>query len=623
MASMLFSGDGARSLDTGNDRHHTAIHPLKTLQFDTPAIKEKYEIERAKRHVAVGISQFKQPKGANSRLRDDVFQPTVIREPLEAETGVLICGAGFAGLITAVDLKKDHGIQDFTIIDRAGDFGGTWYWNQYPGVACDVESYLYMPFLEETGFTPTQRFSYGPEIRTQIGKVAQKWDLKAHAHLHTEITAMDWDESIRRWHVHTNHKDHFVAQFVVLATGTFHEMKLPGLPGLETFERPHFHSSRWDYSISGGSPTDWNLDKLAGKTVGIIGTGASAAQLVPQLAKHAGKVYVFQRTPSSISLRDNTATDDNTEIAAVMQTAGWQRARMEEFANILQGAVVDRDCSALEGLEALTVRALFKEAQAAGAVVLPEEIPGLLQLADLRLMNGIRATVDEKVRDRATAAALKPWYPFMCKRPVFNNDYLAAFNRPTVALVDTQGRGVERLTATGVVAAGREYPVDVLIYSTGFDYETDAGFARRTGIRLVGARGRTLDEAAAARPGGAPATLFGIHLREFPNLLNIGPAQAGVTANWTHTAHVAAEHIAAVVAQILDRDGEPCATAGEVIEPTEEAVEAWGRQVDEGHEMRLGFNATCPLDTTTSKAGPRRFLPAWLSTLKGSWNGRK
>lgn len=463
-----------------------------------------------------------------------------------------------------------------------------------------------MPFLEETGFTPTKRFAFGPEIRTQVHKVAEKWDLGAHAHFHTEITAMNWDESIRRWHVYTNHKDHFIAQFVVLATGTFHEMKLPGLPGLETFERPHFHSSRWNYDVSGGSPTDWNLDKLADKTVGIIGTGASAAQLVPMLAKNAKQVYVFQRTPSSISLRENTNTSDNAEIAQVMQNPGWQRARMEEFANILQGAVIDRDCSALEGLEALTVRALFKEAQEAGAAVQPEEIPELLQLADLRLMNRIRATINETVADPATAASLKPWYPFMCKRPAFNNDYLASFNQPNVMLVDTKGRGVERLTATGVVAAGgREHPVDVLVYSTGFDYETDAGFERRTGIQLVGSKGRTVDEAAAASPSGGPATLFGIHLREFPNLMNIGPTQAGVTANWTHTAYVAAEHIAAVVANIMHKSGDSPSEAMpegeevggrqlEVIEPTEEAVEAWGRQIEEGHEMRLQFNATCP-----------------------------
>ncbi|KAK2030525.1 FAD/NAD(P)-binding domain-containing protein [Colletotrichum zoysiae] len=591
MASMLFSGNGARSISPAKKEDATVIHPLMAQEIDTAAIKAKYDEERAKRDF-IGVSQFKHPQGSTSRLKRDVLKSPATRDPVTAETSVLICGAGFAGLVTAVNLKRDHGIDDFLVVDKAGGFGGTWYWNQYPGVACDVESYLYLPFLEETGYTPKERFSYGPEIREQVGRVVDKWDLEPHAYFHTEITAMDWDESLRRWHVHTNQLDHFIAQFVVLATGTFHEMKLPGLPGLESFERPHFHSSRWDYGITGGSPTDWKLDKLADKTVGIIGTGASAVQLVPQLAKNVKKLYVFQRTPSSISLRENTPTRDDPAISAMVQKEGWQRARMDEFANILQGVITDRDCSALEGLEALTVRALFKEAQESGATVRLDEIPQLLQMADFRLMEKIRKVIDNTVRDRATAESLKPWYPFMCKRPAFNNDYLEAFNRPNVELVDTDGRGVERLTQTGVVADGREYPVDVLVYSTGFDYETDADFCHRTGIRLVGTSGRTMDEAAAER--GGPATLFGIHLREFPNLLNIGPAQAGVTANWTHTAYVAGEHIAAVIADVLRDKERADGDWTEVIEPSEETVESWGRQVEEGHEMRLHFNSTCP-----------------------------
>ena len=447
---------------------------------------------------------------------------------------------------------------------------------------------MYLPFLEETGYTPKERFSYGPEIREQIARVVKQWDLIPHAYFHTEITAMDWDESLRRWHVHTNQLDHFIAQFVVLATGTFHELKLPGLPGLESFEKPHFHSSRWNYDITGGSPTDWKLDKLADKTVGIIGTGASAVQLVPQLAKNAKKLYVFQRTPVSISLRENTPTRDDPAICAMVQKEGWQRARMDEFANILQGVITDRDCSALEGVDVLTVRALVKEAEESGATLRMEEIPKLLQMADFRVMEKIRNVIANTVRDQATAESLKPWYPFMCKRPAFSNDYLEAFNRPNVELVDTDGRGVTRLTQTSVVANEREYPVDLLVYSTGFDYETDADFYHRTGIRMVGTSGRTMDEAVTER--GGPATLFGIHFREFPNLLNIGPAQAGVTANWTQTTYVAGEHIAAVIAHVLRQKER----GTEVIEPLEETVENWGRQVEEGHEMRLQVNASCP-----------------------------
>ena len=422
-------------------------------------------------------------------------------------------------------------------------------------------------------------------------RIATKFDLEKNAVLQTKVTSMTWDESIRRWHVRTNRSDHFTTQFVVLATGTFHEPKLPGLKGIQTFERPQFHSSRWDYSVTGGGPDDWKMTKLAGKTVGIIGSGASAAQLVPQLARNVQKLYVFQRTPSSISLRENfkTANDPYMDVGVVSKQTRWQQDRMEEFANILQGAVVNRDCAALEGLESMTARSLFKQAEEAGIPMKLEEIPELLQMADFVLMEKLRKVIEDTVHDKATAEKLKPWYPFMCKRPVFHNDYLAAFNLPNVELVDTDGQGVSHLTKTGVVAHdGQEYKVDMLVYSTGFDYETDADFYHRTGIHLVGTKGKTLDETSKENDG--PATLFGIHFRDFPNLLNIGPSQAGVTANWTHTAYVAGEHISNVIADVVKRGGDDF----QAIEPTAEAAEAWGKLVDKGSEMRLQFSKTCP-----------------------------
>lgn len=464
-----------------------------------------------------------------------------------------------------------------------------------------MEAQLYLPFLEETGYTPKERFPYGPEIREQVARIEEQWNLTPHAYFHTEATAMKWDESLRRWHVWTNRKDHFIAQFVVLATGTFHEIKLPGIPGIETFRKPHFHSSRWDYNETGGSPTSWNLAKLADKSVGIIGTGASAVQLVPQLAKDVKKLYVFQRTPSSISIRSETRT---AEEPASEPEKGWQRAAMEEFANILQGNITDRDCSAVEGLESLTIRALVKEAQAYGTSLRPEDIPELMQLADFRHMEKLRALIESTVKDKTTAELLKPWFPFMCKRPAFNNDYLATFNRPNVELVDTKGKGVTRLTETGVLAGGKEYPVDLLVYSTGFDFETDVDFYQRTGIEIVGTAGQQ----AVAEQETGPATLFGIHLRGYPNLLNIGTAQSGVTANWTHTAHVAGEHVAAVVAAVLDKK-EDGGRSAEVIEPSEEAVEAWGKQAEEGYEMRLQFNLTCPPGYYNKQGQPEGIHP--------------
>ncbi|KAI1800661.1 FAD/NAD(P)-binding domain-containing protein [Daldinia bambusicola] len=603
---------------------HYGIHPIKieAEHLDIEAIRAKYESERMKRLRPDGVAQFIAPKGAYSHFTDDVVTSTTPREPVSANTKVLIVGAGFAGMITAVRLKKDHGIDDFVMVDRAGGFGGTWYWNQYPGVACDVESYIYIPFLEETGYIPKDRFSYGPEIREHMERVSSKWHLEKHAILHTKVTSMSWDKSTCRWHVRTNRSDNFIAQFVVLATGTFHEPKLPGINGIQNFKRPHFHSSRWDYSVTGGGPDDWNLTKLAGKTVGVVGTGASAAQLIPQLARSVGNLYVFQRTPSSVTFRENfkTAKNPSSHVRCFSQQAGWQQARMEEFADILQGTVIDRDNSAVEGLEVLTVRALFKQAGQAGISIKPEEVPELLGLADLVHMEKLRNVIKNIVHDEETAEKLKPWYSFMCKRPVFHNDYLDAFNRPNVQLVDTDGKGVSHLTPTSVVANGQEYEVDLLVYSTGFDLDHNESFYRRTGINLVGTRGKTPDET--WEELGGPLTLFGIHWPEFPNLFNIGPSQSGLSANWTHTAYVAGEHIADVIARILQNDDGDF----QAIEPTEAAAEEWAKQSEKGSEMRMVFSKACtpghynkegkPEDIPSRAAPYPKGIMEWKSVMK-------
>ena len=467
-----------------------------------------------------------------------------------------------------------------------------------------MESFIYLPFLEETGYIPKDRFSYGPEIREHVSRIVQKWDLAQKAHLKTEITSVTWDESILRWHVYTNHSDHFISQFIVLATGTFHEPKLPGIPGIENFKRDHFHNGRWNYQISGGDASG-NMTKLSDKTVGIIGTGASAIQLVPKLAKDVKKLCVFQRTPSSISIRDNHPIDPAIRTSL---KPGWQKQRMKNFANILQGEVSDNECTALEGLEALTVAAITKEAEKAGVTLRPEQLPELFQLADFRLMESIRKYVEDTVKDKETAEKLKPWYGFMCKRPAFNNDYLSAFNRENVELVDTVGKGVSHLTETGVVANGKEYEVDLLVYSTGFDFEVESNFRERTGIKLIGTKGRTLDE---AWENSGPRTLFGLHMREFPNLFNIGPAQAGVTANWTHTTYVAGEHIAAVVRTCLEQ------RSFQAIEPTEEIQEEWGKQVEEGSEMRLQFAKSCPPGYYNREGKPEEIPRRWGYFPKG------
>ena len=469
-----------------------------------------------------------------------------------------------------------------------------------------MESTIYLPFLEETGYIPKDRFSYGPEIRDHCARIVSHWDLRPKTYLQTEITSIVWDESLLHWRINTNRFDTFLAQFVVIATGTQHKPKLPGLAGIHDFKRDHFHSGRWNYDITGGGPTG-NMHKLNKKTVGIIGTGASALQLVPKLAQDARKLYVFQRTPSTVGHRSEQAPDA-AAIAAL--EPGWQKTKMDEFARILQGELLDVECTAIEGLEDFTLRALHEEAKAAGATVQDQKVMDLMRLADFRLMERLRKQVSDTVKDPQTAEKLKPWYPFMCKRPGFQNEYLAAFNRPNVELIDTDGKGVSHVTETGVVANGTEYEVDLLIYSTGFEFEVASNFHRRTGINLVGSRGLTLDEKWEGQEKG-PSTLFGIHIRDFPNLFNIGPAQAGVTSNQTHNILLGGEHIAKVIRTCLD---DPSLRT---IEPTEEAEEAWCEEIEAGTAMRLDFLKDCSPGYYNREGRPEEIPARWGIYPKG------
>ncbi len=386
------------------------------------------------------------------------------------------------------------------------------------GAACDVESSLYLPFLEETGYLPKRRFSYSPEILEHFDRIAAKWSLSSKSQLQTEITSMIWDESLLRWHTKTAQGDHFTSQFIVTATGTLHEPKLPGITGIQDFQGDQFHSGRWDYNITGGDTTG-NLNKLADKTVALVGTGASAIQILPALAQSSKKVLVFQRTPSSVTVRENWDTKPN--MAASLKP-GWQVTGLENLARIMEGDILDVECTATEGLHALTHQEILREGKAAGVEVTDEDLPQLLQLADLRLMQSIRDEVDQKVHDKATAEKLKPWYPFLCKRPAFHNDYIATFNKPNVELVDTKGQGVSHLTKDAIVSNGKEYLADLVIYSTGFDFIFAHDFERRTGIRIVGNRNQTIDEAWAEN---GPSTLYGIHVRDFPNMFIVGATQ--------------------------------------------------------------------------------------------------
>jgi cation diffusion facilitator CzcD-associated flavoprotein CzcO len=513
-------------------------------------LRERYRQEQEKRLRPEGMAQWRGLTGELEDLdRDPFVEPGFIRDPVVGETTVVVVGGGFAGMLTAIDLGK-HGITDFRIVEKAGDFGGTWYWNRYPGCMCDVESYTYLPLLEETGFMPTERYASAPEIFGYSQLLGRTFDLYSHALFQTDVTGAEWDEEAQRWLVTTSRDDRLSSRFLVLAGGILHKAKLPGIPGIEDFGGKAFHTSRWDYSSTGGGPTE-PMDQLADKRVGIIGTGATAVQVVPQLARAAKEVYVFQRTPAAVGVRNQQPTDVDWFRSL---GPGWQRERIVNFTQAVTGAQPEVDLVHDGWTEVMWV----DTQRAPGS----DEEAEALERSDFETMEAIRRRIDEVVQDPDTAEKLKPYWGKHCKRVCFHDDYLPAFNLPNVHLVDTDGRGVDRLTEHGPVVDGVEYPVDLLIYASGFEVTTDLD--QRLGFDPKGRDGITLSE----RWAEGAHTLHGVLASGFPNLLLISLVQGGFGTNFSHLLSESAKHVAHVI--------EACIEQGiAVIEPEEAAEEEW------------------------------------------------
>ncbi|WP_205875763.1 flavin-containing monooxygenase [Mycobacterium camsae] len=504
--------------------------------LDVEALRQKYALERSRRLRPDGIGQYVEIAGEFARFADDPWaDKNFTREPVSDEVDVAIVGAGFGGLLTGVRLRQ-RGVESIRLIDRAADVGGTWYWNRYPGIACDVESYVYIPLLEELGYIPEQKYAKGSEIFEHCRRIAVHYDLYRNACLQTDVCEIRWEAGTSRWVIKTNHGDEMRAKFVSMANGYQAKPKLPGIPGINDFRGHMFHTSRWDYAYTGDQ-----LENLSDKRVGIIGTGATAVQCVPHLAAAAQRLYVFQRTPSSVDVRANGPTD---QLWADTLQPGWQRRRIDNFQILTSGGQADEDLVA-DAWTSIT-RKLPVMRHDTDATVSPEQRTRDIEIADFAKMEEIRARVDESVVDRATAEALKPWYGYFCKRPCFHDDYLQTFNRDNVTLVDTRGRGVEQITEAGVVVDGVTYEVDLLIFATGFEVGTD--YCRRTGFELIGRDGVTLTE----RWNDGVRTFQGLCANGFPNCFIESIAQAGLTVNFPYLLDVQATHAAWIIAWALE-----------------------------------------------------------------------
>jgi cyclohexanone monooxygenase len=544
------------------------------LGFDPDALRDRYRRERDRRLRPDGNEQYVEVAGRYAHFVDDPYVAPVDRPPRTADVDVVVVGGGFGGLLAGARLRE-AGVDDLCLIEKGGDVGGTWYWNRYPGAQCDVESYVYLPLLEEIGYIPTEKYSHAPEILEHSRAIARHYRLYDDALLQTEVTAVTWDDGSHRWIVATNRGDEIRARFVCMANGPLHRPKLPGIPGIETFAGHAFHTSRWDYAYTGGD-SNGGLVGLAGRRVGIIGTGATAVQCIPHLAEHAEHLYVFQRTPSSIDVRYNRPTDPDW---AASLEPGWQRRRMENFNILVSGGFQDEDL-VMDGWTDIIRKLLMMVQDDASRARSMEELTRTMELADFQKMEQIRARVDAIVDDPATAEALKPYYRQFCKRPCFHDEYLDTFNRPNVTLVDTGGRGVDRVTERGVVAGDSEYELDCLVYATGFEVGTS--YARRAGYEVVGRDGLTLT----GKWEDGVRTLHGIHSRGFPNCFIMANSQGGFTVNYPHLLDELAVHIAHIVRHALD-------AGAEVVEASEEAEEAWVRTILAKARLRLDFLEQC------------------------------
>ncbi|KAL1838747.1 hypothetical protein VTJ49DRAFT_2245 [Mycothermus thermophilus] len=563
-------------------------------------LSQKYTAEAIKRLRPDGLDQFVPLKKAESeRFRALAEDPWVDHAALNAKESpvaegttykFLILGAGYGGLLYAVRLIEAGlvtGPNDLRFVDAAGGFGGTWWWNRYPGLHCDVESYTYMPLLEETGYVPTHKYASGTELREHADRIATQWNLHDKALFRADVKAVRWDDESQLWKVEVtegrgpsapSRELKLQAQYVLLASGVLTNPQVPKIPGLDSFSGPIFHTARWDYTITGGTPEDPTLTGLEGKRVGIIGTGATAIQVVPKLAKYAKELYVFQRTPSAVSWRGQRPTDPVEWKTKIAYKKGWQRERCLNYDSYLTDA-------AEEGQKNLVADG-WTEMPAYSGVLgsprypivepTPEKIAehvGRLYKLDMARSERVRARTEEIVKDPETANKLKAWYPCWCKRPTFSDEYLQSFNQPNVHLVDTDGKGVDAANQSGLAVAGKEYPLDILILSTGYVTPAIGGGspAARTGIEVYGRGGRSLDDK--WRNHGA-ATLHGICTSGFPNLFFMPLSQSGQSANNVLTLEVGTEHTVHFLAQAEARAG-----PGAIVEVTSPAEEAWSFEI--------------------------------------------
>lgn len=549
-----------------------------TPAIDKEALRQKYREERDKRVRDDGNDQYVEITGQLSHYLEDPYVPFTEREPVKDHVTVAFIGGGFSGLVSGARCAENS-VTDFRIIEKGGDFGGTWYWNRYPGAMCDTAALIYMPLLEETGHKPSKKYAFAPEILQQCQRIGKQYNLYDNALFHTQVRELVWDEENKVWHITTDRGDDFTAQFIGMGTGPLHVPKLPGIPGIETFKGHSFHTSRWDYDYTGGDPDGAPLEKLADKRVAIIGTGATAVQCIPHLARSAKALYVCQRTPSSVDIRNNHEID--ADWFEEMATPGWQMRWIENFTANQTGQPAEEDL-VQDGWTDISKRVRDKISKLSSDQMTVENMMAAYEDSDFEKMEEIRARCNEVVDDQDTAEDLKAWYQQLCKRPCFHDEYLPAYNEPGCQLVDTDGKGVERITEKGVVVGGQEYEVDCIVYASGFEVGTP--YERRSGYDTIGKDGQKLSD----YWGDGMRTMHGVHVHGFPNLFIVQATQGGnLISNYPHNLTECGNTIGMMVKHAIDNGYKE-------IEVTREAEDAWLELLLQAPPMMIGTTECTP-----------------------------
>ncbi|MEB4616416.1 flavin-containing monooxygenase [Leucobacter sp. M11] len=472
-------------------------------------------------------------------------------------------GAGIGGLY-AVHALREHGLR-VTAYEAGPDVGGTWYWNRYPGARCDVESLDYQYSFSQDlvdEWTWSERYATQPEILSYINWVAQRLDLRRNIELNTQVLQAVYDEDTALWSVSTDAGETVRSRFLVTAAGSISATMVPDFPGIEDFAGEQYHPGKWPAVGV----------QLAGKRVGVIGVGSSGVQLIPELADAAEELIVFQRTPAySIPARNRALGADEIERARRDHRRDAEQARWSHSGinlPITGQRILDED-------DAQRLPTLEKAWKLGGNLFLSAYIDTGVDLAanDI-LADFVRDKINSIVRNPVTAERLTPRsYPIGAKRIVTDTDFFATFNRDHVRLVSLREEPLQRIEAEGIRTEGGFYPVDVLVFATGYDNLT--GSLTRMDIRGRGGIGLRESWADGAH------TYLGLAVAGFPNLFTItGPQSPSVLVNMFQAVEQHVDWIVSAIVTMRDRELIE-------IEATPEAEQQWSSQVDEALQYTL------------------------------------